>query len=248
MPRARNIKPAFFKNEDLVELPFETRLLFIGLWTLADREGKLEDRPKRIKMELFPADSIDVDAALDALQSAGLIERYTADGQQVVRIPKFLAHQKPHRNESDSVLPDPTSGHGTKHVEPRPVALRLNPDSLNPDSLNPEKEQGAQMRTPDRFDDFWQAYPVKRDKKRARDAWKRRKLDSKADDILADIERRKLQDRQWLDGYIPHPSKYISGERWQDEIQPRLNGSRTTPKTATDAAQAAIEYRRRMQA
>ena len=62
MARARNIKPSFFTNEDLVELPFEDRLLFIGLWTLADREGRLEDRPKRIKMAVFPADNVDVDA------------------------------------------------------------------------------------------------------------------------------------------------------------------------------------------
>ena len=64
MARARNIKPSFFTNEDLVELPFEDRLLFIGLWTLADREGRLEDRPKRIKMAVFPADNVDVDASL----------------------------------------------------------------------------------------------------------------------------------------------------------------------------------------
>jgi hypothetical protein len=70
MARARNIKPSFFTNEELVELPFSTRLLFIGLWTLADREGRLEDRPKRIKMAIFPADNIDVDAALGELESS----------------------------------------------------------------------------------------------------------------------------------------------------------------------------------
>ena len=32
MARARNIKPSFFLNEDIVELPCEARLLFIGLW------------------------------------------------------------------------------------------------------------------------------------------------------------------------------------------------------------------------
>ena len=64
MARARNIKPSFFTNEDLVELSFETRLLFIGLWTLADRAGRLEDRPKRIKMAVFPADSVDVERSL----------------------------------------------------------------------------------------------------------------------------------------------------------------------------------------
>ena len=52
MARARNIKPGFFTNDELVELPFATRLLFIGLWTIADREGRMVDRPKKIKMEI----------------------------------------------------------------------------------------------------------------------------------------------------------------------------------------------------
>lgn len=47
-------------NEDIIELPYEARLLFIGLWTLADREGRLENRPKKIKMSLFPANDINV--------------------------------------------------------------------------------------------------------------------------------------------------------------------------------------------
>ena len=64
--RARNLKPGFFKNEDLAELPFEGRLLFAGLWCLADREGRLEDRPKRIKAEIFAFDSVDVDKLLSS--------------------------------------------------------------------------------------------------------------------------------------------------------------------------------------
>ena len=39
MSRSRNIKPGFFKNEHLAECQPLARLLFIGLWTLADREG-----------------------------------------------------------------------------------------------------------------------------------------------------------------------------------------------------------------
>ena len=64
MARSRNIKPGFFTNDGLAELPFEVRLLFIGLWTLADREGRLEDRPKRIRMEIFPGDNVDVDESV----------------------------------------------------------------------------------------------------------------------------------------------------------------------------------------
>ncbi len=45
MARARNIKPGFFDNEILGELPALTRLLFIGLWCLADREGVYRTAP-----------------------------------------------------------------------------------------------------------------------------------------------------------------------------------------------------------
>lgn len=103
--RARNIKPGFWKNEDLVELPFEHRLLFVGLWMLADREGRLEDRPKRVKMELFPCDNVNVEAGLEDLTSMGLLERYEYQGVKVIVISKFLEHQSPHHSEKRSELP-----------------------------------------------------------------------------------------------------------------------------------------------
>ena len=106
MARARNIKPGFYTNEDLVECSFAARLLFPGLWMLADREGRLEDRPKKIKMAIFPADSIDVDSLLIELESRGFVKRYTADNKKVISIPQFLEHQNPHGREQDSVLPD----------------------------------------------------------------------------------------------------------------------------------------------
>lgn len=116
MARARNIKPAFFKNADLVETSFETRLLFAGLWTLADREGRLLDRPKQIKMELFPADNVDVDACLNSLFEFGFIDRYIADGKRVIQIINFSKNQIPHGKEADSQLPDE---HGVYTVHER---------------------------------------------------------------------------------------------------------------------------------
>lgn len=49
MAGARNIKPGFFTNDVLAACDQLARLLFAGLWTVADRAGRLEDRPKRIK-------------------------------------------------------------------------------------------------------------------------------------------------------------------------------------------------------
>lgn len=74
-------------------------------------------------------------------------------------------------------------------------------------------------RKADRFDEFWQAYPSKKAKKPTEDKWKRKGLDAKADEIIADVLARKERDRQWLDGYIPNPSTYLSQERWNDEWQ-----------------------------
>jgi len=144
MARARNIKPKFFTNEELVELPFATRLLFIGLWTIADRAGRMEDRPKRIKMDIFPADDVDVDAALNELQTSGFLLRYEAEGKRYIQVLAFGKHQNPHKDEKASAIPAPT-GHGASTVQAPEsnggnLADSLNPDSLNPSLLIPDSQ------------------------------------------------------------------------------------------------------------
>lgn len=138
MARARNIKPGFFSNPELVELRYEVRLLFIGLWTLADREGRLEDRPKKIKMELFPADDIDIDTAISDLGASGFVRRYEVDNVKIIQILNFTKHQKPHHQEKESELPEEPT------CEPLRTMERVNPsDSLNliPDTLNTDTGQ-----------------------------------------------------------------------------------------------------------
>ena len=107
MARARILKPGFFSNEDLCELPAFARLLFAGLWTLADKKGRLDDRPKRIKAELFPYDSVNVVTLLDRLEERGFIIRYAVGDAKFIQIASFEKHQHPHKNEPDSVLPGP---------------------------------------------------------------------------------------------------------------------------------------------
>lgn len=73
----------------------------------------------------------------------------------------------------------------------------------------------------DRFQDFWSVYPKKVKKKQARDIWKRKGLDAIADKIVQDVKTRLEEDGQWLDGFIPHPTTYLTGDRWDDEISER---------------------------
>jgi hypothetical protein len=141
MARARNIKPALFKNEILgVAEPLYT-LLFEGLWMLADREGRLEDRPLRIRGEIFPyREGLDIDGMLDWLQSNGFIRRYEACGKRCILVVEFGKHQNPHKNEVDSVLPAPEQiGANSENIRSAPAyPLLLIPDTGTTDPLIPD--------------------------------------------------------------------------------------------------------------
>lgn len=150
--RARNLKPGFFVNEDLVELPALARLLFAGLWCMADREGRTEDRPKRIKLEVLPADDCDVDTLLDALAGKGLIIRYEIDGGRYIGIPNFSKHQSPHIREAASTIPEYNQDTTKVGASPGKVGARHCQDPLNPDCgiLNPESiEKHCRAEAPD---------------------------------------------------------------------------------------------------
>ena len=135
MARARNIKPGFFKNEDLAECTPWARLCFAGLWVLADRDGRLEDRPKRIKGELFPFDSVEVEPLLQELERFKFIVRYETDGIKAIQVLEFQRHQTPHYSEKPSVIKPPSNQDDSK----KPVVIKRGsqpPDSLIPDSPN----------------------------------------------------------------------------------------------------------------
>lgn len=111
MARIRSLKPGFFSNEQLADLSPWHRLCFAGLWTIADREGRLEDRPRRIKAAVFPYDDLDIDGLLNGLSEYGFIIRYVADGVPCIAIPTFERHQRPKSDEHPSALPAPILEH-----------------------------------------------------------------------------------------------------------------------------------------
>lgn len=107
MARIRDIKPEFFMDEDLAGVSLTARLCFIGLWTLADKAGRLEDRPLRIRAQVFPYDAVDVGQLLEELAGQRFILRYTVGGRGYIEIRSFRKHQRPHPKEQDSVIPGP---------------------------------------------------------------------------------------------------------------------------------------------
>lgn len=138
MARSRNLKPGFFKNETLAECSPLARILFAGLWCVADRSGRLEDRPKRIRAEVLPYDDGSVDDMLGELHRAGFILRYQVEEQRFIQVLNFAKHQNPHCREPASTIPAPdehsacTVQEQDEHRTGPADSLLLIPDSLNP--------------------------------------------------------------------------------------------------------------------
>jgi hypothetical protein len=137
MARARNIKPSFFTNDQLAECDPLARLLFIGLWTICDREGRLEERVKKIKAEVLPYDKVDCETLLTQLERLGFIARYNVDNIKYIQVLNFTKHQHPHMKETPSTIPAPDLHHtSTVPVRPLTESPILNPESKEKDNTN----------------------------------------------------------------------------------------------------------------
>ena len=220
MARSRNIKPGFFTNEDLVELDFATRLLFAGLWTVADREGRLQDRPKKIKIDVFPADNLDIDAMLQALHDAKFIQRYEVNGSKFIQISSWDKHQNPHHTEKASEIPGPNGEITVKAPLKTRDAQKQDGGNLA-DSLIPDSEKSAgKPADPPGFAEFWKTWPSN-DRKQAKgkclDAWKKAHAERDAALVLAHVESLKSSASWMKNGgeFIPAPLVYLNQRRWE---------------------------------
>lgn len=237
MPRARNIKPSFFDNEILGELPAITRLLFIGLWCLSDREGRLEDRPLRIKKEILGYDDVsgnDVDVMLWQLHNTNFIDRYSINGFSYIQIINFTKHQNPHIKEKDSEIPLMLQGSRKKHNEST-VQVQCKPDTipeqavLIPDSrfLNPEplslkpNIKKPSVHNNDMFDEFWELYPKKQAKQPALKSFAKLNPSEELFAIICNAVVQQSKTPAWIKEngqYIPMASTWLNGKRWEDII------------------------------
>lgn len=237
MARARNIKPALFKNEILgVADPMAT-LLFEGLWLLADKAGRLEDRPLRIKGELFPyRDGLDIEGLLRFLAVEGFIVRYSVAAKRYIQVDNFDKHQNPHRNEPESVIPSVSEGcintdfgGSTSAILGSAPADSLIPDSgfLTADPLNPSTPPALPTSSSDDlFPKFWKLYPNKKGKAAAEKAWKKLKVTDDLFTLIVQGLAKQCASQAWVKDngqFIPHPATWLNGKRWEDEVKPASN-------------------------
>jgi hypothetical protein len=108
MARIRTIKPEFWTDEKVVELSPLARLLFVGIWNFVDDFGRVEFSSARLKMQIFPADSLEVSPLLQEIENVGLIILYDVDGKRYLQVTNFRKHQavKPDAKEKHPSPPE----------------------------------------------------------------------------------------------------------------------------------------------
>jgi len=253
MARSRIIRPDLYRNERLVELDMTARYMAAGLVCWADKAGRLKDRPIRLKMEMFPADPIDVDELLDRMDKVGYIKRYSVNGERYIQIIQFNKHQNPHRQEKDSEIPPPPDelnepvrnkvGTDSEHVRAQVGRRSEMGEKEKEQEKEKEKEQGKDCakviksiitddEPPDRekkkilkleFERWWKVYPRKVSKKRCLAAWM--SIKPEVEFVIADTLNRIKNDFKWQEKqFIPYPETYVRGERWEDEVEPIPKG------------------------
>lgn len=212
------MKPEFFDDPDIAELSLAARLFFVGLWTQADRAGRLVDDVRRLKARIFPYDDLDVEALAVELHGKDMIRRYLdADGRGYIWIRSFEKHQRPHPKEPASVIPEWTTHAVKRNGMPcKNMEGTSESGSLVHGTRNPIDGDLVEQR----FDRFWAVYPNKKGKDDARKAWRKRRPSEALTEIVLAAVTRQVRWPEWLkDGgdFIPHPATWLNRGSWDDE-------------------------------
>ena len=105
--RSRIIKPDFFQDEKVNNLSYAEQILFIGLWTLADKRGLLEYIPDVIRSFIFPfKPKTDIKKMFKNMEKIGFIKKYANNCKQYIHIINFERHQHIHPHEAQYDIPN----------------------------------------------------------------------------------------------------------------------------------------------
>ena len=111
MPRIRTIKPEIWLSPQVMNLKRDARLLFLGMITQADDEGRGVADPRKMKAAIFPGDddilAADILKMRDEIESQGLAQFYEANGHgRVYALTSWRSHQYVERPKA-SLYPPP---------------------------------------------------------------------------------------------------------------------------------------------
>lgn len=245
MARIRTVKPDFFRHELLQDLEKQypgcyVMLVYIGIWSLCDKEGRFEWKPRTMKLDILPFLDFDMEQTLLLLERFSLIAQYEHDGKLYGLVKTFKEHQRINGKEAQEPAKYPVPIEFNK-LSQGSTGEAPGKQSRSQEGKGREREMEREMegemegegngtyvasapcasRGSDEcdFDKFWAAYPKKVGRGAAQKAWDKRKPKADIDRVLAALAWQ-VESAQWQRDngqYIPNPATYINQSRELDE-------------------------------
>lgn len=242
--RIRFTRPEFWRSERVASVDWDARFMLKALESYVDDNGVGKDDIALIAADCFPRDLTRdpsrtlarIPDALARLHEAGLLWRYSSDGTDLLFVAFWEQVQKIDRPSKGRLTrPDGTLHYGDSEIR-ESVANPREPSRIPREGAAPKQvssEVGSRKQVarttptePDGFDQFWDAYPRKEAKGKAREAYT--KALDKTDP--ATLHSSALTYAKTKAGeetrFIKHPTTWLNQECWEDVHQ-------TEPDTPT---------------
>ena len=204
--------------------PDKTRIVWITMLAMADKNGVVEGSVPGLA-DFARVDLQDCEAALIELSNPDEYSRSSEnDGRRIAAIDgvgwQLLNHGKYRAKMSEDERREYFKIKQAEHRKRKKLSNNVI-DSERQSTISTHTEADTDIKKDiGHFDLFWSLYPRKVKRKESQSVWLSRKLDNKADTIIADVKNRTENHKQWIDGFIPHPTTYLRGELWTDAIEP----------------------------
>jgi hypothetical protein len=240
--RIRSIKPEFWRSEDVTSLDWETRLVFIGMWSYVDDNGVGLDRLSSVTADLFAADLernapdtfARVSRGLERLAEAGRIVRYSVDGRSYIEVVNWDKHQRIDRPNKPRFPRSDAQGAQIRDTLASVVATVASGTEEQGNRGTGEQVSPAPAVLEREFDLCWQHWPKKVERKDALIRFKAAAKRIDVDELVEAVIRfgdayTATTDRQ----FVPALGVWLKGDRWTDD----LPVARQAPAARPTAAQ-----------
>ena len=248
MARIRSIKPEFWEDEQIAQLPYPCRLFYIGCWNFADDFGILKNSPTLLKSWIFPYEDLKVSEVkkwIDMLIEAQKLVPLTYNRENYCIIRSFRKHQSTDKRYERSYLPkeqvisiieQTLREHAETSPWPRSELAETSPperigeDSIGEDSICSNDECVSEVEK--EFERFWEMYDKQNNKVKVKAKFL--KL-SKADKAKI-FETLPAYVKSTPDKtYRKDPLTYLNNQSWNDEIiqrnETRQQSAKSWPTT-----------------
>lgn len=104
--------------------------------------------------------------------------------------------------------------------------LQRNVNHTDTDTDTDKNTKSSSPAADDLFPKFWKLYPNKKGKAAAEKAWKKLKVTDDLFTLIAQGLAKQCASQAWLKDsgqFIPHPTTWLNGKRWEDEVKPASN-------------------------